>query len=86
MGASCAPLLADLFLYSHEADLIQELLKKNEKKLARSFNFTGLNCKTFFYYIVKIILYKKYIFTGIREINNDLPIDGFFPLNNEMRN
>jgi hypothetical protein len=36
----------------------------------------GLNCKTFFYYIVKIILYKKYIFTGIREINNDLPIDG----------
>ena len=32
--------LADLFLYSHEADFIQGLLKKNEKKLARSFNFT----------------------------------------------
>jgi hypothetical protein len=29
-----------LFLYSHEADFIQGLLKKNEKKLARSFNFT----------------------------------------------
>ena len=40
MGTNCAPLLADLFLYSHEADFIQGLLKKNKKKLARSFNFT----------------------------------------------
>ena len=40
MGTNCAPLLADLFLYSYEADLIKGLLKKNEKKLARSFNFT----------------------------------------------
>ena len=40
MGTSCAPLLADLLLYSYEADFIQGLLKKNEKKLARSFNFT----------------------------------------------
>jgi hypothetical protein len=40
MGTNCAPLLADLFLYSHEADFIHGLLKKNKKKLARSFNFT----------------------------------------------
>jgi hypothetical protein len=40
MGTNCVPLLADLFLYSYEADFIQELLKKNERKLARSFNFT----------------------------------------------
>ena len=40
IGTNCAPLLADLFLYSYEADFIQGLLKKNEKKLARSFNFT----------------------------------------------
>jgi hypothetical protein len=41
MGANCAPLLADLFLYSYEADFIQGLLKKNEKKLARQcFFFT----------------------------------------------
>jgi hypothetical protein len=38
-GYKLAPLLADLFLYSYEADFIQGLLKKNEKKLARSFNF-----------------------------------------------
>ena len=36
---NCAPLLAELFLYSYEADFIQGLLNKNEKKLARSFNF-----------------------------------------------
>jgi hypothetical protein len=34
MGTNCAPLLVDLFLYSYEADFIQGLLKKNEKKLA----------------------------------------------------
>ena len=40
MGTISAPLLTDLFLYSYEADFIQGLLKKNEKKLVRSFNFT----------------------------------------------
>ena len=40
LGTNCAPLLADLSLYSHEADFIHGLLKKNEKKLARSLNFT----------------------------------------------
>jgi hypothetical protein len=40
MGTTCAPLLADLCLYSYEAAFIHEILKKNEKKLARSFNFT----------------------------------------------
>jgi hypothetical protein len=40
MGTNYAPLLADLFLYSYEADFIQGLLKKSEEKLTRSFNFT----------------------------------------------
>jgi hypothetical protein len=40
MSTNCAPLLANLFLYSYEADFIQGLLKRSEKKLARSFNFT----------------------------------------------
>ena len=39
MGTNCAHLLADLFLYSYEADFIQGLLKRKEKKLVRSFNF-----------------------------------------------
>jgi hypothetical protein len=40
MGTNCAPFLADVFLYSYETDFIQGLLKNNEKKPARSFNFT----------------------------------------------
>ena len=41
MGTNCV-LFADLFLYSYEADFMQGLLKKNEKKLTRSFDFTFL--------------------------------------------
>ena len=40
MGANCARFLANLCLYLYEAYSIQGLLKKDEKKLARSFNFT----------------------------------------------
>ena len=40
-GTNCAPLLVDLFLNSHDADFIQGLLRKNKKKLARSFNSTS---------------------------------------------
>jgi hypothetical protein len=40
MDINCASLLTNLFLYAYEADFIQGLLKKNEKKPARSFNFT----------------------------------------------
>ena len=40
MGTNCAPLLINLFRYLYEADFIQRLLKKNEKKLVRSSNFT----------------------------------------------
>ena len=39
-GTNYVLLLAYLFFYSHEADFIQGLLKKNEKKLVRSFIFT----------------------------------------------
>ena len=40
MGTNCVPLLTHLYLYSYDADFMQGLLKKNEKKLARFFNFT----------------------------------------------
>ena len=36
----CAPLLADLFLYSYEAEFVQSLLQAGKKHLAQQFNFT----------------------------------------------
>ena len=38
MGTNCAPLLADLLLYYYEADFMQDLLRKKDKKLAISSN------------------------------------------------
>ena len=40
MGTSCVPLLADIFLYSHEAEFIQSLLSAGKKRLASQFNVT----------------------------------------------
>ena len=40
MGTNCAPLLADLFLYSYEAEFIQTFIKSGKRQLAKSFNFT----------------------------------------------
>ena len=40
MGTNCAPLLADLFLYSYDAEFVQSLLQAGKKHLAQQFNFT----------------------------------------------
>lgn len=37
IGTNCAPILADLFLYLYETDLIQGSLQRKEKKLDQSF-------------------------------------------------
>ena len=70
MGTNCAPLLADLFLYSYEADFIQGLLKKNEKKLARSFNFT-------FRYIDDVL--------SLNNSRLDDFVDRFYPIELEIK-
>ena len=40
VGTNCALLLEDLFLYSYQAQFIQNMLKSGEKKLAKQFNLT----------------------------------------------
>ena len=40
MGATCAPLLADLFLHHYEADFLQNLINSGKKYVAQNFNFT----------------------------------------------
>ena len=39
-GPNSAPLLVDLFLHSHEANSIADLILKKEHRLARSFNLS----------------------------------------------
>jgi hypothetical protein len=42
MGTNCAPLLADLFLYSYEAEFVKKLLQdqKQKQKIAMFFKYT----------------------------------------------
>ena len=40
MGKNCAPLLADLFLYSYEVKCLRSM-KNSTKKLAKAFNLTA---------------------------------------------
>ena len=41
IGTNCAPLLADLYLHSYEAEFIQSLIKSGTQHLAKSFRFTN---------------------------------------------
>ena len=43
INCTCVRVLTDLFAYSYKADFMHRVLKKNEKKLTRSFNFTFRN-------------------------------------------
>ena len=38
MGTNCAPLLADLFLYSNENKFLNNMIRNGHRRLARSFN------------------------------------------------
>ena len=40
VGANCAPLLADLFLYSYENEFLDKLVKEGKRKLARKLNLS----------------------------------------------
>jgi hypothetical protein len=40
MSTNCAPLLADLFLYSCESEFLQKLVKDKKIHKGRAFNFT----------------------------------------------
>ena len=38
MGTNCAPLVADLFLYSYENEFLDHMIRSGHRRLARSFN------------------------------------------------
>ena len=62
MGTNCAPLLADLYLFTYEYDYMQRLIKKKELHKAKSFNFT-------YRYIDDLItIQNSYINDAVKEI------------------
>ena len=40
LGRNCAPLLADLFLYSYENEVLDKFIKEDKRKLARKFSLS----------------------------------------------
>jgi hypothetical protein len=54
MGMNCAPLLADLFWYSYEAEFIQKLPYETKKSLAVTFSSTYINNNQFHSYVYLI--------------------------------
>ena len=43
MGMNCAPLLAELFLYSYESEFLDNMIRGGHRKLARSFNLLAIH-------------------------------------------
>ena len=66
MGTNCAPLLADLFLYSYENEILDKLFKEGKRKLARKFNLS-------YRYIDDLISFKKNLrFKRFKEFISDI--------------
>ena len=62
LGTNCAPLLADLFLYSYESEFLNKLIKEGKRKLARKFNLS-------YHYIDDLISFNNKRF---KEFNSDI--------------
>ena len=62
MGTNCAPLLADLFIYSNENEFLDNMIRSGQRRLARSFHLCYryiddsivFNNKTFLDYLKEI--------------------------------
>ena len=62
MGTNCAPLLADLFLYSYENEFLDNMIKSGHRRLARSSNLC-------YRYIDDLIVFNNKIFLdNLKEI------------------
>ena len=93
MGTNCAPLLADLFLYYHKAGFIQEFLRKKDKKLTISLNFTfrykddvlSLNNSKFGDYVERIYPNELEIWDIIYTVKSASYLDLHLEIDNEGR-
>ena len=67
MGTKCAPLLADIFLYSYENEFLDKLIKEGKRKLARDFHLS-------YRYIDDLISFNNKIF---KEFISDIYLKEF---------
>ena len=75
--ANCAPLLADLFLYSYESDFLDNVIRSGYRKLAKSFylcfRYIGglivFNNKKFWEYVKDIYPYQLNVEKTIQSNN-----------------
>ena len=61
MGTNCAPLLADLFLYSYEAEFIQNLLKDKTKNISLNPSISPLDILMTYYHSIILISVSVFI-------------------------
>ena len=66
MGTNCAPLLADLFLYSYENEFLDNIIRSGHRRLARLFNLC-------YRYIDDLIVFNNKKFFGLSQRDIFIP-------------
>ena len=88
---NCAPLLADLFLYSYENEFLDKLIKEGKRKLARKFNLSyryiddlvSFNNKRFKEFISDIYWYQSWYQVDFWKICHKLHLTKIWSLKNK---
>ena len=68
MGTNCAPLLADLLLYSYENEFLDNVIRSGHRRLAKSFNLC-------YRYIDDVIVFNTKKFFGLSQRDISIPAD-----------
>ena len=72
MGRNCAPLLADLFLYSYENEFLDKLIKEGKRKLARKFNLSYCYISDLISFKVQVTqMFGFYIFSYFKNMGSN---------------
>ena len=85
MGTNCAPLLADLFLYSYENEFLDEFIKEGKKSLLESSIYHTVILMTLYLSIIKDLRSSLLTFTLKNsqflkpQISCFLPRSAFYP-------
>ena len=71
MGTNCAPLFADLFLYSNENEFLDNMIRSGHRRLARSFNLCYRYTDDLIVFNNKFLDYLKEIYPSQLTVEKD---------------